>query len=311
MTHARFRGTTIPLPEPPAGWFDYRYALLMDGTLAVSRTDRDIHAEFAAWRSQALTDRAFPPARARLSTFDGISERPAFDVPLCLVDAVDRLADGRWVLVSARAAPGEANARLYAPDGTPSGSFAVGDGVSHLRCAPDGTIWVGYFDEGIFCGLNEDGSWPISSSGIARFAPDGTFLWRFNTEERTDLSIADCYALALDGNAIWSCSYTDFAVVRVDGGQVHHWPNTISGAKAMAIEADHVVLAGGYKNEAGRIALLHLEAARARHLGDIQLEPLRGVPRLVQGQRATLHFVGEGCWRRLTVSMAHAALGAK
>jgi hypothetical protein len=117
--------------------------------------------------------------------------------------------------------------------------------------------------------------------------------------------------LTLDGNTIWSCFYSDFPVVRIDSRKVHHWPNTINGAKAMAIEADHVVLAGGYQNEAGRIALLYLDDACARHLGDLRLEPLRGVPRLVQGQGATLHIVGDGCWRQLTVPMVRAALGAR
>ena len=38
-------------------------------------------------------------------------------------------------------------------------------------------------------------------------------LWRFNGEERADLFIADCYAMALDGNTLWACPYTDFPIV--------------------------------------------------------------------------------------------------
>jgi hypothetical protein len=35
-------GTTTTLPAPPAGWFDYGYAVLWNGNLALLRTDRDI-----------------------------------------------------------------------------------------------------------------------------------------------------------------------------------------------------------------------------------------------------------------------------
>src|ERR1700677_4471504 len=109
----------------------------------------------------------------------------------------------------------------------------MGDGIAHIRCAADGTIWAGYFDEGVYSAPNKDGSRPISSSGIARFGPDGRVLWRFNTHERPDLPIADCYALTLDGNTIWTCPYTDFPIVRVEDGLVAHWRNDVVGASAL------------------------------------------------------------------------------
>lgn len=40
----------------------------------------------------------------------------------------------------------------------------IGECFTHFRCAADGTISVGYFDEGVFSGS------PISSSGMARLA---------------------------------------------------------------------------------------------------------------------------------------------
>jgi hypothetical protein len=223
-------GTTILLPEPPTGWFDYGYAVLMDGTLALVRTDRDVHAEFARWRAQSKRGRT--PAklwdgRMRLSVFDGSVESEAIEVPLGFVPIVERLADGRWLVAASRAAEGETNARLFASDGAPAGAFAIGDGVEHIRCAADGTIWVGYFDEGVFSGPSKDGTWPISSSGIARLAPDGTALWIFNTEDRADLSIADCYALTLNENTLWSCFYTDFLIVRVRSGVARYWRNGV------------------------------------------------------------------------------------
>jgi hypothetical protein len=60
---------------------------------------------------------------------------------------VDYLADGRWLVASTLAALKEQNGRLFAADGTLTGTFEMGDGIEHIRCAPDGTIWVGYFDD--------------------------------------------------------------------------------------------------------------------------------------------------------------------
>ncbi|MGH9207615.1 MAG: hypothetical protein ACRD1G_13855, partial [Acidimicrobiales bacterium] len=125
---------------------------------------------------------------------------------------VDRLADGRWLIASSRAEQGENNVRLYTADGTLAGAFAMGDGIAYVRCAADATIWVGYFDEGVFNGPNKDGNWPVSSSGIAHFGPDGKVLWRFNDEQTDDLFISESYALALKGNTLGCCPYTDFPI---------------------------------------------------------------------------------------------------
>ena len=113
-------GPTISLPEPLTGWFDYGYAVLMDGSLALFRTDVDIRAGLKQWRAQATSgDRqALQPmlwgGNARLSTFDGTTESKAIEVPLGFAPKVDRLADGRWLLAATRAVADEANARLYA-----------------------------------------------------------------------------------------------------------------------------------------------------------------------------------------------------
>jgi len=247
----------------------------------------------------------------RLSVFDGSVEREAIEIPLGFAPVVDRLSDGRWLVAASRAADGETNARLYASDGAPAGAFAMGDGVAHARCAPDGTIWAGYFDEGIFSGPNKDGSWPISSSGIAHFAPDGTVLWTFNSEDRADLSIADCYALTLNESTLWCCCYTDFPIVRVRSGTVRYWRNGIPGASALATDGHHVLLAGGYRDQARQIALLRLDGEQARPLGDVPFQPpTHGAANLLQGHGATLHIVAQGRWRRLDLATVSAALGA-
>jgi hypothetical protein len=198
---------------------------------------------------------------------------------------------------------------LFAADGTPAGTFAIGDGVEHIRCAPDGTIWVGYFDEGVFSGPDKDGSLPVSSSGIARFAPDGSVIWRFNGEEHPDLFIADCYSLALDGNTLCCCPYTDFPIVRVKDGVVDRWRNDVAGARAIAVGGDSVLLAGGYNDKSDRIALLRLGCDRTQQVGEWRFQAGKlNAAHLLQGQGATLHIVGQECWTKLIVAEIRATL---
>jgi hypothetical protein len=308
-------GTTISLPVPPARWFDYGCALLWDGNLALVRADRDIHTQYGRWRDQVQGGdlHARQPnlrdARLRLSKFDGSVEVGAIEVSAGHWPKVDCLADGRWLVASSRAAPDENNARLFAADGTLAGAFAVGDGIAHIGCAADGTIWCGYFDEGVFAGPNKDGSWPVSASGIARFGPDGSVLWRFNGEERADLSIADCYALALEGTTLWCCTYTDFPIIRVEDGIVDHWQNEVAGAGALAVDGDYVLLAGGYNDKSDRLALVRLVGDRAQQSGELRFQPpKRDAAHLLQGQGSTLHIVGQGRWTRVSVASIRASL---
>src|SRR5262245_53618191 len=107
---------TIPLPAPPAGWFDHSYAILWDGNLALVRSDRDVHAEYGLWLEKVRAGDVHAPRpnfrdlRIRLSIFDGTAEFGAIEVSATAYrPKVDRLADGRWLVVSPRAAPGEKN----------------------------------------------------------------------------------------------------------------------------------------------------------------------------------------------------------
>src|SRR5258708_25693956 len=105
-------GATTMLPAPPAGWFDYGYAVLWDGDLALVRCSRDIRAEYGRWQDEKTGLMHAPPTvegeRLRLSTFDGSLETGAIEVPSGLWPKVDRLADGRWLVASAQANPGNA-----------------------------------------------------------------------------------------------------------------------------------------------------------------------------------------------------------
>jgi hypothetical protein len=300
---------SIPLPAPPTGWFDYDYAVLWNGDLALVRSDRDIHAALGHWRDQQQSGDIHAPepnllgARLRLTAFDGKAESNPIEVPACGRPMVNRLSDGRWLVASTQATANESNAHLYGADGAPDASFAIGDGIQHIQCGADGTIWVGYFDEGVF-------SHPISSSGIARFGPDGRVLWKFNDQDRAGLFISDCYALTLDESTVWCCPYTDFPIVQVELGAVKHWRSEVAGAVALAVEGDLVLLAGGYRDQSERIAMLRLGDNQAHQIGEWQFHRFdRNAAWLLQGRGGTLHIVAQGNWTKLSLAAIRAARG--
>jgi hypothetical protein len=299
---------TTKLPRPPEGWFDYRYYLLADGTLALLRADRDLNAEYKAWwqRLQSGEHRERMPdpstAKARLSVLGPNGESLPISAPMVWHPIIDRLPDGSWVVVSARADAEDANAIILSPDGRPSHSFAAGDGIEHVRCAADGSIWIGYFDEGIFGGT-------LGAGGIVRFGRNGQPLWTYNDEARGGKSfIDDCYAMTLVGDDLWTCFYSDFPIARIAGGREKSWRNSVSGAKALAIEGSTVLLAGGYSPEQTRLAVMELKGEEAKSLGSYHHLALEDAA-LLQGLSNTLHIISGGIWSRVTVSEARAALG--
>ena len=306
----------VPLPIAPAGWFDYTYAVLADGRLAIGRTRRDVHAEYrrdwARGRNGIATLRSPKvwPDQLRLSIFDGESESDVATLSSVFSPKFDRLPDGRWLVASSRAAAGERNGRIYAPDGTEEAALALGDAIAHLCCAPDGTIWVGYFDEGIFGLSNQDESWPISNGGIVQLGRSGAVRWSFNEQVDPSQMVDDCYALTLAGSVPWACYYSDFPIVRIDGQRPRVWSNELLGAKAMAVSGDLILLAGGYDEDAGRIALVRLEGDQSHHIASLRFTPPpRGEPGLVQGRDNRLHIVSGGMWTRFSVNRAAQAIG--
>ena len=286
-----------PLPPPPSGWFAHRHAVLRDGALAVLFTDRDIDDEYRRWLAardgnaghQRRLD--FSGTRARLSV---VGEDVAINVPVMLWAAIDRFPDGRWLIAARRANAGEANGVIFAPDGTRQKAIALGDGIGHLGCAADGSIWVGYFDEGVFGAT-------VGSGGLVQFDERGHPLWSFNDHVADwQEAICDCYAMAICDNAIWSCSYTGFAIVRTEQGKVTRWVNRVAGAKAIAVDGQFVLLAGGYESEAANLSVLELGTHDARLIGTATCAALTGAS-LLQGRGSTIHVVNGGIWTRIRV----------
>jgi hypothetical protein len=102
----------------------------------------------------------------------------------------------------------------------------------------------------------------VGTRGLVRFTPDLQLDWRFPSHGQQPWgAISDCYALNVGDTDVWACYYTDWPVVRNRGGAVTSWPNTVSGARAIAADQNRMALYGGYGPDRDRLVPAH----HARH----------------------------------------------
>ncbi|MEV0136209.1 hypothetical protein AB0H83_48250 [Dactylosporangium sp. NPDC050688] len=158
---------------------------------------------------------------------------------------VDLLPGTGYLLAQSRCIPRpyeptNDNAQVFDGSGRPIRSFKLGDGIAHLAVDEPGTIWVGYFDEGIYSGD------PLSAAGIARFDDYGRRLWSYQPPPGLD-HVADCYALNAGARTTWAYYYTGFPLVRITDTQVRPFqPGPVRGARGILIHGDEVAFVGGY-----------------------------------------------------------------
>ena len=189
-------------------------------------------------------------------------------------------------------APSSATPAWFGSDGSLVRAFSLGDGIEHVRVDTGGDVWVGYFDEGIY------GDDPTAAPGLIRFDAYGQHLWNYRPP-KPELAIDDCYALTVAQNQIWTYFYSPFAIVRISDGNVTAWPTTITGAKALAVAGDRVLIVGGYRANADRALLTRL-------VGDIviveQEYRLDIKPTCMLGVGGTLHlFSDDHTWYQADV----------
>ncbi|MET7673122.1 hypothetical protein [Micromonospora luteifusca] len=154
---------------------------------------------------------------------------------------VQPLSDGRILLVKGRSRSG-ANAEIWSSDGSRVRQGDFGDAIETVLTTAGGAIWVGYFDEA----MGGDGP---QGHGLARFTLDLEPAWVY--PHRADLpSIADCYALNLEGETAWSCAYTAFRLVAVrDDQPVDYGAVPRRGANVLLAGGSTGALIGGYGPE--------------------------------------------------------------
>ncbi|MET9275934.1 hypothetical protein [Kribbella sp. NPDC003557] len=166
---------------------------------------------------------------------------------------VQQFPDGAFLVVGARCSwtdsGPEQNAIVIGADGRIIRRGCLGDGLQHVQVAADGTIWAGYFDEGVFGNLGWGGPNspdPLGAAGIVAWSRVFEKTWELDPDEGL---VADCYALNVAPDAVWACTYTDFPVVRIaDGHEQVHDTEDVTGPSGIIAAHDRVGLIGTYRD---------------------------------------------------------------
>ncbi|RRD03636.1 hypothetical protein EII34_13710 [Arachnia propionica] len=163
---------------------------------------------------------------------------------------IDELSDGSFLVVGARCAHRrggpENNALVIDRDGRVVREGCLGDGIEHLLVAADGTVWAGYFDEGIFgnrgWGTGSRAREPLGADGVVAWSADLERLWGAGVSV-----IADVYALNVAGSEVWACTYPDFPLLRMRAGASRVIPTRgLDGARGLVVSGNRVGVIGGY-----------------------------------------------------------------
>ncbi len=231
------------------------------GSIAKSQADRP-----QSYEVLRFTDAGAPAERLRLP-----AERRNFHY-------VQPLPDGALLLVGARCsyvAKGrhERNAIVYGRDGTPLRELTLGDGIQDVQATAEGRLWVSYFDEGVIgnhgWGRGDPDTVPLGQDGLVLYDATGRRLDSYDAKAAGTDIIVDCYALNVASERdTWLYFYTTFPLVRLrDGAPPAVWETGVRGASALAVSDTHVLLAGGYREQASVFQLFALHAGGTRRLG--------------------------------------------
>jgi hypothetical protein len=196
--------------------------------------------------------------------------------------ALQPFGDDGWLLVRCRASgESDRNACVCDASGRPVRAFHAGDGIQDVQATEDGSIWISYFDEGVF------GDTPLGACGLVCLDGQGRLLFDFR-----DLGIADCYALNVPSpREVWLCYYTGFPLVKLlDGAVSAVWPNfPVPGASGFAIDGDIALFSGGYRDK-GVLTSIELDGMKTSRIVplDADARPLGYLSAFGRGPRLFL-----------------------
>lgn len=135
------------------------------------------------------------------------------NVPLIPTE-IDLFSDGSLLIVQSRCLKDgkyiERNARRYNPGGQFIEAFTLGDGIENVQIDETDTIWVSYFDEGIFGNFGWEN--PMGTEGVIACTMNGQKVWGAN-----HYGIIDCYALNVESSKeVYFYYYDDFFLVQLN-----------------------------------------------------------------------------------------------
>jgi hypothetical protein len=206
-------------------------------------------------RNWSIPDLAEPPYTYAITSWDhGKTHTLRLDGVTLRFSHVQTLGPEALLLVAPRARGmwDPLNAIIVDWDGAVRRRFTLSDGIEDTQVDPAGRLWVSYFDEGIFSGLD------LSREGLVCFSRDLEPTLRFNTlAQRGGLpQMYDCYALNVASHHDAYTYYygesvdTYWPLVHLcDGNIAQMWQITaVQGAHALAIDDTRVLFGGAYQH---------------------------------------------------------------
>ncbi len=210
----------------------------------------------------------------------GISLEFPVDTVGIIFDSLQKLVSGKFLAVTRRSFNKEPNAFLFGKSGTFIKRFYIGDGIEHVLADPSGGFWVGYFDEGVFNGGEDD----LGPEGLVKFDENGTPVFRFVSDGTTGEYIDDLYALNIDQKgSVWLCPYSRFYVAKITGNcvEVVLEASPIRGSHGLAISPkENVIMFSGTYKKLREFSLLNFNKGSMRK---INFFDDKGVPIKAEG----------------------------
>lgn len=163
---------------------------------------------------------------------------------------IQLLPDNKILLVCSRSyykGPNDfdKNGRIYSANGEFIEEILLGDGIQNTQSTKSGTIWTGFFDEGVFGNFG----WvnPIGASGLIAWDSSGKKLYDFEPKDNLD-HICDCYALnVISTTEAWCYYYTEFPLVKINKFEIKdYWNVPVSGSDSFAVKDNYVLFRGGH-----------------------------------------------------------------
>lgn len=232
------------------------------GEILALTSDRDWH----------VSDLTKPPYRYTVTSWrKGTLHVLQLDDVTLRLTHVQTFGRDEFLLVASRAGGrwDSQNAMIVTTDGIVQRRLTLSDGIEDVQVDAADRIWVSYFDEGVFSGLE------FSAEGLVCFAPNLDPILRFNTLARSRglPQMYDCYALNVASTRdtyayFWGASDVSyFPFVRLRNGDVaHHWQiTTVKGAHAVAIDRVQALFGGGYQHP-GRLTLMDLATGKSEEV---------------------------------------------
>lgn len=240
------------------------------------------------------------PYPAKIVRGGAESVKAEYDLEIEASYPIIQVVNNDWLLVassrySSEGVGREQNAVLYDQYGQIERRLNFGNGIQSIQTSANQAIWVSYFDEGVYGGNSPN----LREHGLQCFDIDGKSIWFFVPPTGFE-AISDCYAMNVCTDAVWACYYADFPLVRIDAEfKVQGWRNKFVGARAIAVDAQRVLLWGGYSTDRYRCIVQTID-------GDNLVAPIELELRLpdseisdakyVLGRGSILHFFCGTCW---------------